>query len=138
MRKKTLKFTVEKIFWYLLLLLPIISYLIWLCAMSGAMNLTSLQDMDGIIILQSLKDLSMFSSFCDAQGILFDSSNVIFTTFVSLFGSSGVFPVFDTAGNAVVWYMTYIVHMYIFRIIVEVLSFLPELCHKFKERMLGE
>ena len=134
MRKKTVNFTIEKIFWYLLLLLPLIFYLVWLCSVAGSFEIGSYDD----LVFGSMCQGSAFMTFIDLQGLSFVSSNVIYSTFQSLFGIGGAFPDFGATSNAVIWYMTFIVHMYIFRILVDVLVFLPEVCDKFKRKLLGE
>lgn len=111
MRKRTLNFLIDNIFWYILYILPVLSYLLYLLAEpSSSANIVNLAD------------------FFDQCGFCFDSSNIIFNTLSSVFGSGGVLPLFSS--NTAILILTWFVSVYLAHLLIEFLLFIPKLCEK--------
>lgn len=107
MRKRTVNHVVDKCFWSLVLILPLILLAIIWC-----------KNGDTTYTLSSC--LSMF-------GV--STTNPIYATFVGMFGSSGtVFELF-TATDLYL-YFTYMVGVELLHLLVDFLLFLPRWCQK--------
>ena len=104
MRKKNCSNFFDILFWFLVYSLPIIC-IIFSAYNGGAINLSTILSNIGI----------------DCTG------NVVYQTFIDLFGVGGVFPMF--ASNVMFEFASYFVLANILHLIVDVLVFIPRLLH---------
>ena len=112
MRKRNVSSFFDILFWFLVYSLPVIAIL--LCVYNGS-----------VISMSSL--LSSLGIDC--------TSNIIYTTLVDLFGVDGVFPMF--ANNSIFEFASYFVLVNILHLIVDVLLFIPRICHDFMNKSFG-
>ena len=119
LRKKTCKYIFDRVYWHLLCLLPFIAYIVSLLSYH----------------LSEVTVLPTFIDFVNDQSLFVLTDSIIYDTFVQLFGSSGVLPLFDDY-SPVLWYASYVVVITLVRMCVDFLLFLPDIVHKFKERMV--
>ena len=100
----------DTIFWYSLYMLPIILLIInWACA--GSIS---------------------FAGVFDSVGLNIVSNNIVFTALVDVFGSAGVFPIFQ---NTIIFeYLAYFIMLVIIHIMVDILLFIPRFCHKLLDK----
>lgn len=115
MRKKTVNHLADTIFWYLIYFLPVICYLLYMLVEPGT----------GSTVLA-------FNAFFDSIGIGFVSDNVVVSSLKSIFGASGVLPLFATETPFIIfgWFIcTFIAHL-----AVDFLLFIPRLCHKYMNK----
>lgn len=104
----------DKVFWYLLLMLPVISWCVYLFSFNGYGDTSS--------------SLISFGSWLTNQFTGSGASNnVVYTTLNSIFGPSGVFPVF---GPSFLLFVTYLVNIEIIHVFFDVIVFIPRLAHK--------
>ena len=108
MRKKTIKFVADTLFWYLLYFLPVLAFLLYIWNGTGV-------------------DLS-FSTFLTTIGLDVFVDNVIIDTMVSLFGPQGVLPLFN--GNTVFIIFGWYISVYLVHLTVDFLLFIPRYAHK--------
>lgn len=103
MRTKTLEHNLDRIFWFIVLLLPLVAYLIinrW--------------------------QLITFGELLQQYNIL--TTNVVYDVLSNIFGSTGELPFFDTSStNSVLIYMSYMVTIELLHIVVDVILFLPRI-----------
>lgn len=119
MRKKTVNHLADTIFWYLLYFLPVITYLIYIMCIGGTdVNIIN------------------FADFFSSIGLGIVESNVIVSSLSSIFGSTGVLPLFNTSVPFIIfgWY----IGMYIIHLAVDFLLFLPRLCHKYMDKFTAK
>lgn len=104
----------DLILWFIILLLPIIFFV-------GQYLMYDLTE---------VADIGSFGDFIVANfGVLTD--NIVYSTFADIFGSSGVFPIFNTTGvNAVLVYLTYMLIIEIIHAVYDFLVLIPRLSHK--------
>lgn len=116
MRKRTINFTADTIFWYAIYLMPVLAYLIYLIN-AGATPLS----FDGFLTSINL-------------GILAD--NVFVNTLADIFGAGGLVPVFADNGAfiALVWFAL----MNLLHVFIDLILVLPRLCHKFLDKIGGK
>lgn len=107
MRKKTIKNICSTVFWYVLYLLPVISYLLYLFGRNGA-------------------DPSLFSAFLGNFVVL--ENNIVYSTLSSIFGANGILPF--TNSNALFIILTWYVFVYIAHLLIDFLLFIPSYAHK--------
>lgn len=107
MRKRTVNHLADTIFWYLLYFLPVLAYLLNLLCSTP------------IVSLESFLSQGAFSIAND---------NLLLTTFNSIFGASGIFPLFSN--TAVISVFVYFISVYICHLLVDFCLFVPRLCHK--------
>lgn len=110
MRKRNIAYFFDTLMWYLLYLLPLIAFIISFCL---GQNLT-------------------FSSLFFGIGLDIVSDNIVLITLVSIFGSTGVFPVFSS--NDLLIYLTYFICVFVIHILVDFLLFIPRFCHKLLDK----
>jgi len=106
MRKRTITFLTDKIFWYLIYSLPLL-----------------------LILLVSFRSgtVDSISSLLSAGGFTLSPDNLIYTTLLSLFGSSGVMPLFSDTGFIML--ATWFVSTFIVHIAVDIVLWVPRFCH---------
>lgn len=112
MRKKTISCFFDILFWALVYGLPIIVLII------SAYN----------------KDIVSFSSVLSSIGVDC-TDNIVYTTLVGVFGTGGSFPMF--ANNSIFEFATYFILANILHLVVDVLVFIPRLCHEFMDKPFG-
>lgn len=104
MRTKTLENIIDRGFWALVLLMPILAYLI----------INHHGSTDFITVL------SQFNV---------NDTNIIYTGLNTIFGSNGYIPFLDTTStNVVLLYMSYFVMLELVHIFVDVILFVPKIC----------
>lgn len=112
MRKKTISYLADTWFWYLLYLFPVVAYLFYFFA-------------DGYTT-------TTFVTFMTNNlGFVFDSTNVVFTTVQSLFGSDGVLPLWSADSTAITIMVTWFVTVFLVHLAVDFILFIPRLAHKY-------
>lgn len=113
MRKRTIKCLFDNILWYLIYLLPLIFAIIhW--------NKIEAIDLTGVFVLGG------FELFAD---------NIVFTSLDSIFGSSGIIPLF--AGNGLLMYFSYLIICWVIHLAVDCLLFIPKLAHNWMDGIVG-
>ena len=80
----------------------------------------------GIIDIASVFTLGGFELFAD---------NVVFTSLNSIFGASGIMPLF--AGNGILMYLSYFIICMIVHVAVDVLLFIVRLAHNWMDGIVG-
>lgn len=116
MKKTTSRFAfkLDKLFWFLVFILPIISWCLYLFSFNGyGESQASLYSFW----------LWMSNQFVGSNG----NSNVVYVTLDSIFGQSGVLPFF---GQSVLLFVTYLVNVEIIHVFFDVIVFIPRLAHK--------
>ena len=115
MRKKTVSHIADTIFWYVLYFLPIVSYLI--CILSH-------KQIDGFYL--------NFEQYLFSSNPLFSStmSSPIFVALDSVFGDSGVLPLFNGMSNSILLVLTWFCNVYIVHLCIDFVLFIPRYCHK--------
>lgn len=116
MRKSRISHFADTFFWYAIYMFPIIAYLLLLIAEPGTGT-------NAIISLEA---------FFDNIGLGLANNNIIVQTINSIFGESGILPLFKTNMPTIMlsWFVsTYIVHL-----AIDVLLFIPRFAHKFIEK----
>lgn len=107
-------YRLDKVFWLLILLFPIVSWCLYLFSFNGYGDATS--------------SLVSFWTWLNNQilgsGV---SNNVIYVTLNNIFGPSGIFPSF---GPALLLFMTYAINVEIIHVCIDVVIFIPRLAHK--------
>lgn len=112
MRKRTIKFTADLVFWYILYFLPVMVYLFYMLAQpSQTTNLVNLEQ--------------LFTT-C---GFEFVSNNIIFTNLTDIFGANGILPLFQDIG--IFYVFTWFISVYLCHLLVDFLLFIPRLAHKY-------
>ena len=111
MKKKTVLILVDRLFWALILLLPLI-----------------------ILVVGDIHhEISLIDVF-DNLGI--NTNNFIYTTLLDLFGANGIVPLF-TANSALAVYFTYIVIVELLHLFIDFIIFIPRLSHKWLNYLTG-
>ena len=135
MRKKTIKFGLDNIFWYIIYLLPII---ITVCVCLGAFQGDWYQawyDLDADLTGQPFRGvlgqvLEDFQFIFDAD---VDSVNPIFAVLCRVFtfrGEQGnILPVFGDI-SPLLGYIAYFISVYLIHLMVDFVLFIPRLAHK--------
>lgn len=115
MRKRSITALFDGGFWLLVAVLPLIAYVIMLW-------------------FNGLTGLTLASSI-SACGFSIAQDNVIYTAILSLFGSSGVFPLFSSPDILI--YLSYFVIVELAHMAVDILLFIPRFAHKMIESFSG-
>lgn len=105
-------YKLDKIFWFLLTAFPLFGYLLYLFSINGAVD-----------------SLSFYSFMQNFAQIATHTGNPVQQVFVSIFGSSGLFPLFS-AGSGLIDFFTYAVSIEILHVCFDVIVFIPRLAHK--------
>lgn len=113
MRKRTVNHLADTIFWYILYFLPVICYLLFMFNHSGSISTVS-----PIGFTQYLNDI----------GFTMASDNLLIFTMRGLFGSSGVLPLFNTDVPFII--LAWFVGVYLLHLAIDILIFIPRMCHK--------
>lgn len=101
------KHNLNKIFWQIIYMLPIFSYLIALIHNQSAI-------------------------FMNGYGI--NDNNIIYTTLYNIFGENGILPIFNN-NNVILLFFTYFIGMEILHITVDILVMLPRIAQSFNDKI---
>lgn len=119
MKKKTCLILIDRIFWAIILLLPV---LFWLISPLGYSIGGGSESVPNFLSLgQILSDIGI------------SQSSPVYSVFSQMFGGNGVFPMFDNNTintRAILLYFTYFVDIEILHLLVDFLVFIPRLSHK--------
>lgn len=121
MRKKTVKFTADTIFWYLVYLLPVITYILYVFGTTKAGVLPNA--------------IISFGNWLGRCGLNVWSGNIVSTSLNSIFGSGGIMPFISELG--IFDFFAYFVLVYLCHILVDFILFIPRLCHKWMNKFTG-
>lgn len=103
MRTKTVEMVIDRAFWALVLIMPVLAYLI--------INHHGSTDFITVLSQFNVTD-----------------TNLIYTTLVDIFGSSGYLSFFDTSTvNPILLYMSFFFAVEVVHVIVDVLLFIPKI-----------
>lgn len=115
MTKKKISHICDKVFWGLIMLLPLIVYVIYI------FNNGNIYPLENV-----------FNDF----GFGIDTTSVIYQTFSNIFGvvagTSASVPAF--LSNGVILYITYIVLVELIHLIVDILLYIPRIAMKFLDK----
>lgn len=111
MRKRNLTCVFDNIFWYTLYALPVIFYLF-------------------AFISRNYTPVA-FDVFFDFIGVDVHTT-LVYGTLLDLFGTSGVFPLFDNP--TVFTVLTWFVNVFIIHLCIDFLLFIPRLAHKWMSK----
>lgn len=122
MRKRTITQLADTIFWYLIYFLPVILFGIYL-----------------IHAPESGQVLS-FSAFINSNDFGLSSANIVLTSINSLFGNSGVMPLFSSSSGfyAPIFIGSWFVSVYIVHLAIDFLLFIPRFAHKMMDKCVKE
>ena len=109
MRKRNVSYLFDKVFWYLVYMLPLVVWLI-------------------ILVRNNFNATYTLSYVFDTLGLGIVNDNVILTNLTAIFGTGGVFPIF--ANTSILVYCTWFIGTLILHLAVDFLLFIPRLCHK--------
>lgn len=105
---------IDHIFWFLILMLPVASWLSYLFSFNGYGDAASPVISFGSWITNQFTGSNI-------------SNNIVYTTLNGIFGSSGAFPVF---GPSFLYFVTYLVNVELIHVFFDVIVFVPRLAHK--------
>lgn len=108
-RKNNVVDVLDSLFWYIIYLLPIVTFLV--CGRGD----------------NALTIIEYFNEFFSLSG-----SNIILSTFQDIFGSDGFFSILDDS-SYVFSIVSYFVTCFLIHLAVDVLLFIPRLCHYWME-----
>lgn len=116
MRKRTIKYGLDKIFWYIIYALPIICYLIFL----STGNYETIPSL-----------LTAISSF----GLDIATNSDLYLSLSGIFGVNGVVPLFASAD--IIFVLTWFVGTYLVHLMVDFLLFIPKIAMKWLDKLYG-
>lgn len=115
MKKKTILTLADTIFWYLVYMLPVIVYLLNIFP-NGAVS---------------------FDTLLSSTGFNIVTSNIVTTTFNSIFATGGIMPLFALNSPMII-----IISWFIFAVILHLMAdfilFIPRLAHKWMNKFTRE
>lgn len=111
MRKRNIDHLSDTIFWYIIYMLPVLSYLILIASRHGA-------------------EVPSLSQYFTDFGIPF-VSDLIGNALVNIFGADGILPLYGASVGIPIfsWYVS----MLIIHLAVDVLLFIPRMAHKWMD-----
>ena len=113
--KNRFSYKLDKIFWWIVALLPVLCYILYV----GFGNIKTTTG--------SLYTLPDFFITYILNGFGF-SNNVVWTTLSGIFGSNGVFPIFTSDSSLFVF--NWFIWVELFHVFFDVIVFIPRLAHK--------
>lgn len=117
MRKKTISFGLDNIFWYLVYLLPLLCYLVFLGAGGSA---------------------PFYDFMSNTIGLHIVTDNIFITTVSSIFGSDGIVPLLDTSSSlSILAFLSYFVACYFIHFCVDILMLLPRMLMRSMDKLSG-
>lgn len=120
MRKRNILILIDRLFWAIIWLIPILAYL-----------LSPL----GYELASDTGVLPSFSNYMVQFGVSTD--NVVYTALNSLFGDDGVIELF-ASNSAIMLYFTYFVCIELMHLFIDFIVFIPRLTHKWLNIMTRE
>lgn len=114
MRERTIKSINDKLIWFVIYMIPILLY----------------------VVVSHHNALLSYTEFLNTTGLNILSTGVIYDTFNSLFGASGILPMFSES-SFILHYMTYMVSITLIHITFDVIVFIPRLFHTFMDKLDG-
>lgn len=112
MRERTIKSINDKLIWLVVYILPAVLY----------------------VIASNHNSLLPFNEFLLTSGFGVLTNGVIYDMFASLFGSTGIVPIFSD-NSFILSYITYMVGVTIIHVTFDIVVFLPRLFHQFFEKL---
>lgn len=110
MRKRTIKNMADTFLWSVVYLLPLIAYVVLLY---GGFN----------IVITDIFNL----------GFNINSNHIVYGVIDSLFGASGILPLYDV-GSFIPLYITYLSSVVIIQVAYDFVIFIPKLAHKYMHK----
>lgn len=140
--KNRFAYKLDKLFWFLIMLLPLILYGFYVFGSTrttGMTNYTYTYDSSGnvtdiiedkTVIYNDSSAVKTLVEFMQGHGLVLANFS-IYGALDSLFGDSGTLPLFDsTYGSDIFMYITYCVNIEIIHVFFDVIVFIPRLAHK--------
>ena len=118
MRKRTISFTADTVFWYVLYFLPVIGYLLFMFIHPSGTN--------------AVLPIS-FADYCATAGFGVVAENTLYTALYEIFGTGGIMPMFSSP--TVFICMSWYVSMFMIHIFVDFVLLLPRLLHKMYDKV---
>lgn len=116
MMKKTgntrFAYRLDKLFWFFISLAPLLFYAFYLVSNSNQSEY-----------------FSFYVFLSNYLGLFFSSNNVFSSMFLTIFGSSGIFPVFSAQSGWLVFF-SYLATIEVVHVLFDVMIFIPRLAHK--------
>lgn len=115
MSKRTLCKVLDKLFWALIMLLPLVVYVVYVLKTGSVYTLSD-----------------ALANF----GFAIDESSVIYQTYTSIFGvvAGGTANIPAFLSNGVISYITYITLVELIHLIVDILLYIPRIAQKYLEK----
>lgn len=111
--KNRFGYKLDKIFWFFFTLFPLFCYLLFGIKSFG----------EGSTVP------TMVSFFQNTLGFFFSVDNIIMQTFMRIFGTGGIFPLFQSS-NIILYCVVYFVNVEVLHVMFDVMVFIPRLAHK--------
>ena len=111
MRKRTVKHFFDELLWFFIYAMPFI-----ICLYSFKQD-------------TSISYLTQLDSFLTSIHL---DTNVVYTAFIDLFGTNGVFPLFSS--NILLKYLSYFICALIVHVAVDILALIPRICHNLVDK----
>lgn len=122
MRKRTVNYMADTIFWYALYFLPVLAYLFYIMGASK---------IGGTPIINFTEFIGEFADIL--------ATNPINVALQDMFGSGGLMPIFGAQDAGILLFFTYFINVYLVHLMVDFLLFIPRYAHKWlKEFTRGE
>lgn len=131
MRKKSINNLIFNIFFYFILLFPLLSYSLGICTGDIITTVPS-QTTNNFVVNVDYID---FNSYMSGLGLDILSNNIVTTTIESIFGYQGIMPLFPQ-NSAFISYFTYIVTIYILRLALIPILFIPKFAIKLTDSFI--
>lgn len=115
--KNRFAYKLDKIFWWIVGLFPLITYMIFCVVQIGTRKDTSW--------------ISFYDFLGNYLGLFFAEGNPFMSVLDSVFGStSSIFPIFRQGAGGVLFYFVYVINIEVFHVLFDILVFIPRLAHK--------
>lgn len=111
----------DKWFWFILAILPIIFFI--LCNFALSISGNELRSFQVVVT----------SDF----GVSDETKNILYSSFMSIFGPNGILPVFRYANLGVVYYLVYFCYVQVIHVFVDVIVFIPRFAHKIMSKAIN-
>lgn len=112
MKKKTISYVADTVFWYLLYFFPVIAYLLFLIA----------EPSSGTAVINLYE-------FFNSLGINFlGTGNVFLSALNQMFGVTGILPLFNS--ELPFYFFVWFASTYLIHLVIDFLLFIPRLAHK--------
>ena len=110
MRKRTVSYLADTIFWNIVYFIPVIAYFILLWKFG----------------------LQNFGSVFDTIGLNIATNSTVFESLSNIFGVDGILPLF--ASTDLIVFLTYYVNVFIAHIFIDLVLFIPKLAKKWMNK----